>query len=119
MAETKQAQAITRLRNRLRGNIAISPRECSHTRKMQNIPNEPQSKPIIFAEPQGYVDPPHSIARRNMETAGVKVAKPRGSSRSSFSVRDRGVFVSDLTLASGIWTKLRVNRVTAPIGRLR
>ena len=75
---------------------------------------DPTIRPIIVADFQACLFPPHWTARRSMTTAGMKRPRP-GRSRCLIFWAAGSV---DRELLFGWKNKARIIRVTAPSGRL-
>jgi hypothetical protein len=98
------------------GIIAVSPWKCSQTKKIPKAQIDPQKRPMIIAEFQGWFTPPHSRANRSIIMAGAKMKNPSRSSLRSCPRRETLVLL--LMLASGIRTKNRTMAITPPMGTL-
>jgi hypothetical protein len=112
--------AIERPFSSLNGIMAVSPRYISHEMKRAMDSPKPINRPIIVAEDQGYSDPPHCRARKNITIEGTKMAQPGRSRELSFWRSDCGAeALSVFGLDFGGWKKrMRVMTIIAPVGRL-
>ena len=83
--------------------------------KAQRVASVPQNRPIIVAEFQGYLTPPHCKASKSMTQVGANTRNPTGSSLLNESQKDIVVLSDSLV---GHWVKTMLRPASPPIGKL-